>query len=295
VKVDSHQHACWHGRDDAGLVADMDDGGIDFAWLLTWDVPQDEGVRNFRHVLNPAHFANDGTHPGLPLADVLAARERFPGRFVCGYCPDPRVDGAAAVFENAYHMHQIRICGEWKLRMLIDDPRCLELFRKAGDLGCPVVLHLDVPFLADVESGRRTYQPAWYGGTVDNLERVLQQCPDTLFIGHAPGFWREISGDASDSPEVYPSGPIVPGGRLEELFDLFPNLWADLSAGSGLRALKRSPDNARRFLGAHADRLLFGRDYYGSELDDFLQTLELPSEVRDKLYFGNALKLVGQP
>ena len=33
--IDSHQHVFWHGRDDAGLVADMDQHGIDLAWLLT--------------------------------------------------------------------------------------------------------------------------------------------------------------------------------------------------------------------------------------------------------------------
>ena len=37
--IDSHQHVFWHGRDDAGLVADLDEFGIDFAWLLSWDMP----------------------------------------------------------------------------------------------------------------------------------------------------------------------------------------------------------------------------------------------------------------
>lgn len=35
--IDSHQHVFWHGRDDVGLVADLDAHGIEKAWLLTWD------------------------------------------------------------------------------------------------------------------------------------------------------------------------------------------------------------------------------------------------------------------
>ena len=37
--IDSHQHVFWHGRDDVGLVADMDAHNIEQAWLLTWDEP----------------------------------------------------------------------------------------------------------------------------------------------------------------------------------------------------------------------------------------------------------------
>ncbi len=293
--IDSHQHVFWHGRDDAGLVADLDEFGIDFAWLLSWDMPAGEGVAQFRHVLNPAHLANDGTHPGVPLSDLLLTRHRYPDRFVVGYCPDPRIENAPAVFESAVAMHDVRICGEWKLRMLFDDPRCVELFRKAGDLGCPVVLHLDVPFLANGDSGKPRYQPNWYGGTVENLERALRACPDTIFVGHAPGFWREISGDADTATELYPSGPVVPGGRLEPLLDRNANLWADLSAGSALRALSRDPDNANRFLNTYSDRLMFGRDYYGSELLDFLRRIDLAQDVQDRLFHANALRLVDPP
>src|SRR6185295_12257502 len=111
----------------------------------------------------------------------------------------------------------IRGCAEWKFRMPFDDPRCLELYRAAGRLKCPVVLHLDVPYLPDSE-GKAVFQAGWYGGTVANLERALQACPETTFIGHAPGFWREISGDADARSEGYPKGPVTPGGRLYRLF-----------------------------------------------------------------------------
>lgn len=293
--IDSHQHVFWHGRNDADLVADMDAQGIDTAWLLSWEVLPSEDEPSYHGVLNPVHLRADGTHAGVPLSDLLLARDRYPERFVVGFCPHPLIGDAAARFEAAYHIHRVRVCAEWKFRIPFDDPRCLELFRKAGQLACPVVLHLDVPYLPHPETGQPVYQRSWYGGTVANLERALQACPETLFIGHAPGFWREISGDADADPKVYPTGPVTPGGRLYALFDRYPNLHADLSAGSALGALRRDPAHARDFLCRFADRLLFGRDFYGSDLLAFLRSLDLPSDVQDRILFANAQRLVALP
>ncbi len=293
--VDVHQHVFWHGRDDASLVADMDAQGIDVAWLLSWEVLPHEDERAYHGVLNPQHARADGTHPGIPLQDLLRARARYPNRFVVGYCPHPLLGSAPELFEAAYHIHGVRTCGEWKFRLPFDDPRCLELFHKAGQLGCPVTLHLDVPYLPHRETGKPVYQRSWYGGTVANLERALQSCPETIFIGHAPGFWREISGDADSDPQAYPTGPVKPEGRLYDLFARHANLYADLSAGSALGALRRDPGHARDFLCRFADRLLFGRDYYGGELLTFLRSLDLPPDVQDRILSGNALKLVAAP
>ena len=125
--------------------------------------------------------------------------------------------------------------------------------------------------------------------------RALQACPQTHFIGHAPGFWREISGDADSDSTSYPRGPLVPGGKLIPLFERRPNLYADLSAGSALNNLRRNSDWSTNFLCDFSDRILFGRDYYGGDLNEFLTSLSLPQDVRDKLYFGNALRLAGRP
>ncbi|MCE9589693.1 MAG: amidohydrolase [Planctomycetes bacterium] len=291
--IDSHQHVFWHGRDDKGLIADMDAHGIDVSWLLSWEIPPSEDSPGYHGVLNPQHFRGDGTHAGIPLSDLILTRDRYPDRFVVGFCPHPCMGNAPAAFEAAYKILGVRVCGEWKFRIPFDDPRSINLFRKAGELKCPVVLHLDIPYMPD-EKGVLRYEPHWYGGTVANLERALKACPETIFIGHAPGFWREISGDADKAVGSYPSGPVAPGGRLYELFDNNPNLYADLSAGSARFALSRDPGHALKFLTRYADRLLFGRDYYGTELHDFLKTLGLPEEARKKIYGENALRLVPQ-
>lgn len=295
--IDCHQHPFWFRHNDADLVADMDEHGIDFAWVLTWEIPSDEPADWFamNGVFDPALSSPDGATPGISLTSVLAARDHFPDRFVVGYCPNPRLDNAPALFEAAYHMHRARVCGEWKFRVPIDDPRCLELFRKAGELKCPVLLHLDVPYLADAEGGPPVYQRFWYGGTVENLRRALRACPETIFIGHGPGFWREISADAEASPKAYPEEPVAPGGRVQALLEEHANLYADLSAGSGRGALARDPDHAREFLHRFADRVMFGRDYHGKDLHEFLQSLDLPTDVSEKIYFRNAAGLVEPP
>lgn len=289
--IDTHNHAYWLSRDADWLVAEMDSLGIDVCWLLTWYHTPEEDNPVYHRGTNPLHARPDGTHGAMPLSDVIAARDRHPTRFVASYCPPPAHPSAPQLFEAAYRIHGVRVCGEWSYRMPLDDPRAINLFRKAGELKCPVVLHMDVPCLPDGQGGQR-YQKYWIAGTVLNLERALQACPETIFIGHCPGFWREISGDADTSPETRPSAPITPGGRLHALFDTYPNLWADLSAGSGYNAMNRDPEHARTFIEKHQDRLLFGRDQYGDDMMRLLAALTLDETVERKLYAENALRLV---
>ena len=149
MMIDAHQHVFWQGTDDAGLIADMDSHGIDQAWLLTWETSREENQPSHLRKFNPAHALPGGGHKGMVLSDVLLAAGRYPDRFVIGYCPHPAGGAAASLFEAAWHMHSVRVCGEWKFRMLLDDPRCLELFRAAGRLGAPVVCHIDCPYLPD--------------------------------------------------------------------------------------------------------------------------------------------------
>ncbi|MBH31349.1 MAG: hypothetical protein CMG71_05080 [Candidatus Marinimicrobia bacterium] len=289
--VDSHQHVFWHGRDDQELIRDMDAHGIENSWLLTWEIPPDHNDLTYHAVLNPAHMRSDGTHSGIPLSDLLKARDKNPDRFTLGYCPDPRLETAQDLFEAAVKMFNVRVCGEWKFRINIDDPCCIRLFRKAGLLRCPVVLHLDIPWLPN-SKGEMEFQKNWHGGTIHNLESVLKVCPEVNFIGHGPGFWREISGDAIKSSHMYPSDPIKEEGGIHRLFRENENLYGDLSAGSGLNAINRDRVHAKNFLEKFSDRLLFGRDYYGSELIEAMNELELSNSTKRNIFSANALRLL---
>ena len=292
--IDSHNHVGYCGKSDAAVVQDMDELGIDVTWLLTWHLPVAEDNPGYHFGSSPLYARDDGTHASMPLDGVLRARDRFPTRFVAGYCPGPEQGDAAAHFAAAARIHGVRVCGEWSYRMGLDDPRALELFHAAGQLKAPVILHMDVPYLPDGK-GNMVYQKYWHGGTVDNLERALQACPETIFVGHGPGFWREISGDAHLAPSPYPPGPLVPGGKLLPLFARYPHLWADLSAGSGLNALRRNPTHAREFILRYQDRLLYARDGFGNALREFLPSLKLPAAVLRKIFSGNAMRLVPAP
>ena len=290
--IDSHMHVNYHGLGSEALVEEMNAFGIDKCWLLTWYLPPEQHVSRSGKSFDPLNHRTDGTHGGLTLPEILRTQRLFPDRIVPGYCPCPYEGSAADLFEAAWNYYGVRICGEWSYRMLLDDPRALELFRRAGSLGAPVVLHLDVPYLPDKE-GNPAYQQYWYGGGAEPLERTLNACPETIFIGHAPGFWRYISGDEASSPEAYPPGPVTPDGRLHDLFDQYPNLYADLSAGSGLNAIRRDLEHGRAFILNNANRLLYGRDSAGNELQEFLATLDLPEDALEKIRWENAKRIVG--
>ena len=281
--IDCHQHINWGGKDCDAAVADMDRAGIDVAWLLTWEVPEGEYDPYYLSAFDPRRV-------GLPFEDVVRACERHPTRFVAGYAPDPRRPDAIERLESAVKMYGVRVYGELKVRIVLDDPDVLRVFRKCGELALPVVVHIDVPAKERPKLPARDW---WYCVDIDRLEAVMKACPDTVFIGHAPGFWRHISGDGYTAEGAYPEGEVTPGGRVPELLSRYPNLYADLSANSALNAIRRPPEGqGRRFLIEFQDQLLFGRDTFDDTLMDFLKQLDLPASVWDKVTCSNALRLV---
>lgn len=280
--IDAHNHVYWHGYDPDRLVENMDEHGIDVTWLLSWEVAEGMYDHSYDKSFMPPYI-------GMPLEAIWVAVDRHPGRFVPGFAPDPKQPHAVERLRAA-HRNGARVAGEFKFRSHFDDPDAIAVYRAAGELGMPVILHIDVPWLPL----KNAQDPVkfWYGGTVDNLENALKLCPETVFLGHAPGFWREVSGDADTDPAAYPDGPVVDGGKLRRLFDSYPNLWGDLSAGSALRALRRDPEWGRSFLIDYHDRLLFARDYFDNALREFLDSLDLPSDVWAHISHQNALRLV---
>jgi len=281
--IDAHQHPNWHDHNVDAIVANMDEFGIARSWLLTWELAVGEAPASTQRSLDPRRS-------GIMLEDVLEACRSHPDRFVAGYAPDPRLPDSMARLEAAVAMHGVRVCGEWKFRVLLDNPMCVEMFRLCGRLGIPTLIHIDVPYLPPCDP--KSYCEWWYGGTLDNFERALAQCPETTFIAHGPGWWRSISGDADERAEAYPDGPVRPGGRAIDLMRRFQNLYADLSAGSGRGALARDTGFAREFLEEFQDRILFGRDQFDDSLMQLLRSLDIPHPIMDKILAGNALRLV---
>jgi predicted TIM-barrel fold metal-dependent hydrolase len=282
--IDAHNHPNWHGHDAKKILKNMDEHGIDQMWLFSWEVPENEYDPSYHKVLPPG-----GT--GIPFEDVLQVGKEAPDRFILGYFPHPKRPDAIDRLKAAVEIHGVRVASEMKVRVLFDDPDAIRLYHACGEMGLPITIHLDYP----LKRGNQTYPRPnyWYGGSLDAFERAIVACPETTFIGHAPGFWAHISGDDKFDKEAYPKGPVLPGGRVPEMLRKYDNLIADLSAGSALTAISRDPEFGKRFLIEFQDKMLWARDYFDGALMEFVKSLDLPKDVFDKLTYKNALKVLG--
>lgn len=282
--IDAHNHPEWHGHTIEKFIENMDENKIDITWLLTWEAPEDEYSPSLL-----SSFPYWGKYGPIPFSKVVEYIKQKPERFVPGYAPDPRRPEAIDLLAGAISLYGVRIYGELKLRMMYDNPDALRMFRFCGKKGLPVVVHIDYEFETGVSYPRPSW---WYGGGIEAFERAIARCPETIFVGHGPGFWAHISKDDKFDKEVYPSGRVIEGGKLIEMLRKYQNLYCDISAFSGLNALKRDIEFGKKFILEFQDRILFARDYFDSNHKEFLDSLGLEKEVLDKIYYKNALKLV---
>ena len=226
-----------------------------------------------------------------PISTDYVLRETKPHRDrLIPFCAiDPRVVmlGAQAKRDQMkkYQDAGCKGFGEHKPGVEMADPRNIELFQACADVGFPMLFHLD--------NIRNTDKPGLPG-----LETVLKAVPNGIFIGHATGWWASISGGLQDGDlKGYPEGKVAPGGAVGRLFDTYPNLYGDLSAGSGSNALSRDPEHGRAFCIQYADRLLFGTDYLAPGQDvrqfEIFDDFKLPAEVEAKIFRDNARTLLG--
>ena len=281
--IDAHNHPGWQGHNLEKFLGNMARHHIDQTWLLTWECPASEFDPTYNNLM-----LLDSSGP-IPFSRCLAYKERAPDQFILGYAPDPRRPESIDQLQAAIDLHGVQVYGELKLRMTYDNPDALRMFRFCGEKGLPVTVHIDYEF----DTGKKYPRPNWwYGGGIEALERALQACPGTNFIGHAPGFWSHISEDGQHEKEPYPRGPVVPGGAVVRMLRQYPNLHADLSAGSAYNALERDPGFALEFLLEFQDRLLFGRDTFDDQMQKFLNSLSLPGEALAKIFAGNAQQLI---
>ena len=283
--IDAHNHPDWHGHNLAKFLGNMARYNIDRTWILSWECPRDECDPAY----NFCYVQQDSVNGPIPFSKCLSYVEQAPDKFILGYAPDPRRPEAIDQLEAAVEIYGVRIYGELKLRMMYDNPDALRMFRFCGKKGLPVLVHIDYEFDTGVKYPRPKW---WYGGGIDAFERAIKGCPDTIFLGHAPGFWAHISGDDQFDKAVYPTGKVLPGGKIIDLLHAYPNLYGDISAGSGCNSLTRDPEFAKEFLIEFQDRILYGRDYFNNPHQEFLNSLGLPQNVLAKIYSQNALKLV---
>ena len=193
---------------------------------------------------------------------IKAAREH-PDRFIAFCNIDPRSmmnaeDKAVIGLIDIYKEMGCKGIGEVCGSLWVDDIRYQRLFYAAGETGMPMIFH----FKPDINGG--------YGAIDDlglpRLEKMVKMFDKTIFAGHSPCFWNEISADISDeNRRGYVKGSISAKGRLWTMFAENRNIYGDISAGSAHCALSRDPEVGYEFLQSFNEQILFGTDRFTSE------------------------------
>ena len=201
--------------------------------------------------LEPGPSSAAGDSDAMSTQVTIEAHESHPDETVAFCHVDPLSPDAIARLNALHDTGVVKGFGEHKVRLPVDHPRNMEIYRLCGEFGWPVLIHMD-------------YTGA-FGTNFPALENVVRSLPETTFIGHAMAWWTNISADAVTDPNSpdfsdYPMGPIKPIGVTDRLLTEYPNLYGDLSARSGYLALLRNAGFTRDFLKRHRKKLLWGTD-----------------------------------
>ena len=130
---------------------------------------------------------------------------------------------------------------------------------------------------------------------------MLKKYPKVNFIGHAQTWWANVDKNHKDQSILYPETKVTPGGLTDQLLNDYPNMFADLSAGSGLNFLLRDEEHATSFLERHQNKLIYGSDCpdgtgrgtecRGSQTIATIRRLSTNKVIERKLLFENAKKI----
>ena len=234
--IDIHQHTNYAGRTDAQLVAHQKMMGVTKSILLPSGSPR---------TMPSTH---NGKSNGLAAktggnADVMRVAKENPGVFLFGANEVTDLPDAPAEIEK-YLKQGACIIAEQKFAVECDSAHSQRLYELAAAYNVPILLH---------------FQHLTYNLGYDRFHQMLEKFPRTNFIGHAQAFWGNIDKN-HDPKQNYPKGPVTPGGLTDRYLADYPNMFADMSAGSGLNALTRDEEHTRGFLTRHQDKILYGSD-----------------------------------
>jgi hypothetical protein len=307
-------HVNFAGMTLRDIIRYLDNNRIDLCWLLTWE-EIDHGLWYYKH---------------LPIENVFDAYLQFPSRIVPFYAPDPHKEQANTELENWYNKG-IRGCGELKATLNWNSDKIRTVLKTVARLKLPLVFHMEesrycnIPYSDTIYDkiifyGSRTekeiyriprlllkllvntYTPLknrnkryfFPGYMLDfaSLESSLIEFPNINFVAHGLMFWKHISGDAINCFEDLPKGSINGEGVIWRLLSEYPNLYADLSAQSGLNALTRDPQKAKNFLSAFENKLMYGTDNFLKGQREFLDSLHLAKNTYRKIYGENSVRIM---
>jgi predicted TIM-barrel fold metal-dependent hydrolase len=196
-------------------------------------------------------------------------------------------------------------------RVKVDDSRLDPIWKQAGELKIPVIIHTadPRPFWDPMDSmnerwlelathpGRKrsNTDPAPWDTLMAEQHRLFKKHPGTTFIAAHFGW--------------YPNDLA----KLGQLLDEMPNVVVEF--GAVIAELGRQPRMAKQFFTKYQDRILFGKDsWVPDEYATYFRVLEtedeyfpyhkkyhafwamygmgLPDEILKKVYFKNALRII---
>ena len=277
--IDIHQHVGYTGRSDEGLLAHQRALGATMTILLPAGRP----------VNTPS--THDGVSNGLQAqclgneACYQLARAHAK-TFAFGANEVPDIDGATQEIEK-YLKLGAAIVAEQKFGVDCDSPEMQKIYGLAKAYRVPVLMH---------------WQFDMYNYGFQRFSKILARYSDVNFIGHAQTWWANIDKNYEAAQGHYPKGPVTPGGLTDRYLTDFPNMYGDLSAGSGLNALIRHEDFARDFVARHQSKLLFGSDCtdvdgsgskcLGAQIIAAVRRLSESKKAERKLLYENAKQLL---
>jgi predicted TIM-barrel fold metal-dependent hydrolase len=276
--MDIHQHVGYTGRSDDVFLAHQRKMGITTTILL----PAGRPVNSASTHQGQANGLQAQAH-GNEACYQFASRHPKEFRFGANEVPD--VEGAETEIE-AYLKRGAIVIGEQKFGVECDAPEMQKLYQLALARQVPVLMH---------------WQFGMYNHGFERFHRMLEKYPKVTFIGHAQTWWANIDRNHKDQKVLYPKTPVTPGGLTDRYLTDYPNMYGDMSAGSGQNALTRDESFARDFLVRHQNKLLYGSDCndhdgggpkcIGAQTIAIIRRLAADRQVERKLLYENAKKL----
>ncbi len=234
--------------------------------------------------------------------DALEMAAQYPDRFIpfCNIHPRAFANSPFTKLEKVLCQYRDAGCkgvGEVICNMPFTDPFMQNFFRAVEETGMPMTIHV-------------AHRVGDCYGIVDDpglpgLEETLGRFPKLRILGHSMPIWSEIGPlDTVHSRTGYPKGKVTEDGALVKIMRKRPNLYGDLSAGSGANALMRDPEYAAKFMDEFQDRLCFGIDICSAYerpgdriLLDFMKKMldekYISREIYDKIMYKNAVAILG--
>lgn len=277
--IDIHQHTNYRERTAEQLIAHQRTMGVTQTILL----PAGSAVKR-PSTADGKHNALGGVGAGGNETALTMSRQH-PKEFFFGAnevtdLPEARAEIAKYLDNGAI------IIGEQKFGVECDSAESQVLYKLAAEYRVPILRH---------------FQHGTYNLGFERLHKMLEKYPTTIFIGHAQTWWANIDKNHTDQKVLYPKGKVTAGGLTDRYLADYPNMFADMSAGSGLNALTRDEDHTRGFLDRHQSKILYGSDCddrvgmgpgcSGSQTIAAIRKLAPNKAAERKILFENAKKL----